>query len=279
MNAIFQGNNTQEDRKEGIRGRNKSYLELKENFEYIYEKIPAYYKELKSLTEEISNLKETIDKHDVANEYIDRVNEYIDRVKGGLDTYMELKGKLEPYLDEPVKIKNIPSEITGIYSNVALSIRNYPTINYSLYRLPSKFKQNSPKKTNQAKDYTLDFHTSLAKIREPVALISRKINEIKDYEETGGKVGEFVEYKPKIMTENLGNTDTPNDSLKKESLKQDKSIKDKDMENLGFYNEGIKLIENIVSLYSSEQALLNKISDNINISNGAKVLISFLPTM
>ncbi|EJD6375210.1 hypothetical protein M0L68_RS19700, partial [Providencia rettgeri] len=138
---------------------------------------------------------------------------------------------------------------------------------------------NSPKKTNQAKDYTLDFHTSLAKIREPVALISRKINEIKDYEETGGEVGEFVEYKPKIMTENLGNTDTPNDSLKKESLKQDKSIKDKDMENLGFYNEGIKLIENIVSLYSSEQALLNKISDNINISNGAKVLISFLPTM
>ncbi|MEX6319811.1 hypothetical protein [Providencia huaxiensis] len=52
------------------------------------------------------------------------------------------------------------------------------------------------------------------------------------------------------------------------------------MENLGFYNEGIELIENIVSLYSSEQALLNKISDNINnISNGAKVLISFLPTM
>ncbi|MCY0800887.1 hypothetical protein N0398_07480 [Providencia rettgeri] len=278
MNAIFQGNNTQEDRKEGIRGRNKSYLELKENFEYIYEKIPAYYKELKSLTEEISNLKETIDKHDVANEYIDRVNEYIDRVKGGLDTYMELKGKLEPYLDEPVKIKNIPSEITGIYSNVALSIRNYPTINYSLYRLPSKFKQNSPKKTNQAKDYTLDFHTSLAKIREPVALISRTINEIKYYEEIGAgfEVDEPVDNKPKTIAENF---DTPNDSLKKGSLTHDKPIKAKNKGNLGLYNEGNNLIENIVGLYNSEQALLNTVSDNINITNGAKVLIPFLPTM
>lgn len=278
MDVSLQDWLAQEDRKADIRQRNKSYLELKGSFKYIYEKIPGYYKELKLLTKEISKLKKSIDKHDVANEYIDRVNKYIDRVKKGLDKYMELKDKLKLYLDQPGKIKNISSDITENYSDVALSIRNYPTINYYLYRLSSNSKRNSQEKINEAKDYTLDFHTSLAKIREPVALISRTINEIKYYEEIGAgfEVDEPVDNKPKTIAENF---DTPNDSLKKGSLTHDKPIKAKNKRNLGLYNEGNNLIENIVGLYNSEQALLNTVSDNINITNGAKVLIPFLPTM
>ncbi|MEZ2758217.1 hypothetical protein ACBQ54_10915 [Providencia vermicola] len=161
---------------------NKYFLDLKENYQYINEKIRRLYLGLDSLTEEIliieSKHQNIFDDNSYQNKtqltdveyiqpknYIKRIKDYIHIVKGVLDKYQKLQDKLMFYIENPSEIKNITPNIAEDYTNLANSIRNYPFIGSQFNRLLFKFDYNISQLVIDAKEYTLTFHSSVADLR------------------------------------------------------------------------------------------------------------------